>query len=174
MITTDAQNRIVYLNQVAEDMTGWTLYEASDQPLTEIFQLFNEIFPESGSGPGRLGAPTKYFREGGRPRHSSASPRSRIFFGIDSGLRGEKGWPCDPFPRRLGEAHFPESGHPSGPLRPLDGSPQPGIVSGPLGPLLPIDRSRPQARISSRFFTWISTISRRSTTEWDIRSATAC
>lgn len=39
VITTDAQERVRWLNPVAEHLTGWTVEEAAGRPLDEIFQL---------------------------------------------------------------------------------------------------------------------------------------
>ena len=41
VITTDANSRVVWLNPVAEQMTGWPLAEAIGKPLTEIFRILN-------------------------------------------------------------------------------------------------------------------------------------
>jgi PAS domain S-box-containing protein len=42
VITTDAQGRVVWLNPVAERLTGWPAAEAVGKPLTEIFRIFDE------------------------------------------------------------------------------------------------------------------------------------
>jgi len=42
VITTDAQGRVTMLNPVAEELTGWTGYEAIGQPLEKIFRIVNE------------------------------------------------------------------------------------------------------------------------------------
>jgi diguanylate cyclase (GGDEF)-like protein/PAS domain S-box-containing protein len=39
VITTDSQGRITYLNPVAEELIGYTNYQAINQPITESFQL---------------------------------------------------------------------------------------------------------------------------------------
>ena len=41
VITTDAHGHVQYLNPAAERLTGWTLAEASDQPLPEVFHIVN-------------------------------------------------------------------------------------------------------------------------------------
>lgn len=43
VITTDVQGRIDYLNPVAEALTGWTNVEASGRPLSDVFQVRDEI-----------------------------------------------------------------------------------------------------------------------------------
>jgi PAS domain S-box-containing protein len=45
VIVTDSGGRIVQMNRVAETLTGWTLVEAANQPLGEVFHLVDE---ESG------------------------------------------------------------------------------------------------------------------------------
>ena len=42
VITTDARGNIVFLNTIAEQMTGWTCAEAIGKPLTEVFYIVNE------------------------------------------------------------------------------------------------------------------------------------
>ena len=41
VITTDTQGRVVLLNKVAENLTGWSQAEAEGKPLTEIFRIIN-------------------------------------------------------------------------------------------------------------------------------------
>jgi PAS domain S-box-containing protein len=42
VIATDATGRITFMNAVAEALTGWTLTEASQKPVKEIFNIINE------------------------------------------------------------------------------------------------------------------------------------
>jgi len=42
VITTDADGRVVYLNPVASDLTGWSNSDASGRPLAEVFAIINE------------------------------------------------------------------------------------------------------------------------------------
>ena len=42
VITTDAQGRVQYLNPVAEKMTAWSIKEAKNQLLSQVFQVFCE------------------------------------------------------------------------------------------------------------------------------------
>jgi diguanylate cyclase (GGDEF)-like protein/PAS domain S-box-containing protein len=43
VITTDRESRVVFLNAVAEYMTGWVLDQAKGRPLTDIFNIVNEL-----------------------------------------------------------------------------------------------------------------------------------
>lgn len=42
VIVTDVENRVKFLNLVAESLTGWTLEEAFDRPLLDLFTLIHE------------------------------------------------------------------------------------------------------------------------------------
>ncbi len=42
VISTDAQGRIIMLNKVAENLTGWRQEEALGLPLTDVFYIINE------------------------------------------------------------------------------------------------------------------------------------
>ncbi|NOX25923.1 MAG: response regulator [Deltaproteobacteria bacterium] len=42
VITADTSGRVVLLNKVAEQLTGWTLEEAAGQPLEEVFNIIND------------------------------------------------------------------------------------------------------------------------------------
>lgn len=42
VITTDPEGRVVFLNAVAEKLTGWSQPEAAGQPLSAVFQIVNE------------------------------------------------------------------------------------------------------------------------------------
>ena len=42
VVSTDAEGRVVFLNAVAERLTGWTQVEAANRPLTEVFRIINE------------------------------------------------------------------------------------------------------------------------------------
>jgi PAS domain S-box-containing protein len=42
VITTDDEGRINYINSTAQALTGWTLEEASGQPLDRVFNIVNE------------------------------------------------------------------------------------------------------------------------------------
>ncbi len=42
VIATDISGKIVFMNGVAEELTGWTLNEASFKPVKEVFNIVNE------------------------------------------------------------------------------------------------------------------------------------
>ena len=42
VIATDTEGKITFMNKVAEELTGWTLKEASNRPLDKIFNIINE------------------------------------------------------------------------------------------------------------------------------------
>ena len=42
VIATDIAGRLIYMNDVAEDLTGWTLGGALMKPVTEVFNIINE------------------------------------------------------------------------------------------------------------------------------------
>ncbi len=42
VIATDVDGRISFMNNVAEELTGWTLPEASTKPVAEVFNIINE------------------------------------------------------------------------------------------------------------------------------------
>ena len=42
VIATDTEGKITFLNPVAEELTGWTLSEAKQKPVTQIFNIVNE------------------------------------------------------------------------------------------------------------------------------------
>lgn len=42
VITTDIDGRIRLMNKVAEELTGWSMAEAVDQPLSKVFNIINE------------------------------------------------------------------------------------------------------------------------------------
>ncbi len=42
VIATDVAGRITFMNAVAQALTGWTLHEAAQQPVSEVFTIINE------------------------------------------------------------------------------------------------------------------------------------
>lgn len=51
VITTDADNRVTFMNRVAEAMTGWVQSEAMSLPLAEVFVVVNEFTGEPVENP---------------------------------------------------------------------------------------------------------------------------
>ncbi len=51
VITTDATSQITWLNPVAEQMTGWTNMNAIGCPLTQVFNVINEVTREPAINP---------------------------------------------------------------------------------------------------------------------------
>ena len=42
VITTDLEGRVVLINRVTEQLTGWSQHEAAGQPVEQIFEIINE------------------------------------------------------------------------------------------------------------------------------------
>jgi PAS domain S-box-containing protein len=51
VISTDAEGRVIYLNAVAETLTGWTPAEAAGRSLPEVFHIVNEHTREASENP---------------------------------------------------------------------------------------------------------------------------
>jgi PAS domain S-box-containing protein len=51
VITTDLDGRIVLMNRIAEELTGWPSDDAVGKPLTEVFHIINEHTRESCLNP---------------------------------------------------------------------------------------------------------------------------
>lgn len=51
VITSDLENRIVFMNPVAEKLTGWNKNEAIGKPLEVVFRLINEVTREKAENP---------------------------------------------------------------------------------------------------------------------------
>ena len=51
VISTDAKSRVIYLNAVAEALTGWTQAEAAGRPLSDIFRIINEYTRQPAENP---------------------------------------------------------------------------------------------------------------------------
>ena len=51
VIATDVRGDIVLMNKVAEDLTGWRLSEATGKPLSDIFNVVNELTREHLENP---------------------------------------------------------------------------------------------------------------------------
>jgi PAS domain S-box-containing protein len=51
VIATDAKGRVTFMNIVAERLTGWSLFEATGQPLMGVFRILNEITRQPEENP---------------------------------------------------------------------------------------------------------------------------
>ncbi len=51
VITTDREGRVVLMNRVAQELTGWTLEESIGKPLDTVFHIINEITRERCENP---------------------------------------------------------------------------------------------------------------------------
>lgn len=51
VIATDAKSLVVLMNPIAEELTGWTIAEAVDRPLAEVFKIINERTRQSVEDP---------------------------------------------------------------------------------------------------------------------------
>jgi PAS domain S-box-containing protein len=51
VISTDAEGRVTYLNEVAEALTGWTQAEAKGRPLEDLFHIVNEETRQPAENP---------------------------------------------------------------------------------------------------------------------------
>jgi diguanylate cyclase (GGDEF)-like protein/PAS domain S-box-containing protein len=51
VISTDVQDNVTYLNQVAEAMTGWKAAEALGRPFSEVFRIIDRTNPELAVNP---------------------------------------------------------------------------------------------------------------------------
>ncbi len=51
VITTDMEGRIIIMNTVAEQLTGWSVHEAEGKPLHDVFRIINEDTREIHTDP---------------------------------------------------------------------------------------------------------------------------
>ncbi len=51
VITTDVEGKVVLMNRVAEELTGWRGQEAAGRDLMEVFNIIHEITREPGENP---------------------------------------------------------------------------------------------------------------------------
>ncbi|MCK5517381.1 MAG: PAS domain S-box protein, partial [Desulfobulbaceae bacterium] len=51
VITTDIEGKVIFLNKVAENLTGWSNEQAKGKPSTDIFQIINEKTGEKCASP---------------------------------------------------------------------------------------------------------------------------
>jgi PAS domain S-box-containing protein len=50
-MTTDRDQNITFMNQAAEELTGWSMDEAQGRPITEVFRLIHESTGEPAPNP---------------------------------------------------------------------------------------------------------------------------
>jgi PAS domain-containing protein len=53
VITTDTENRITFMNAVAESLTGWSHQKAAKQPLVAVLRIVNERTRETVENPAK-------------------------------------------------------------------------------------------------------------------------
>ena len=51
VIATDRAGKIILINKVAEELTGWTQEEAIGRPYSEVFHIINEKTREESEDP---------------------------------------------------------------------------------------------------------------------------
>src|SRR4030095_11812817 len=51
LIATDSQGSIIFINPIAEELTGWSAREAHGQPLQNVFRIINEDTREEVENP---------------------------------------------------------------------------------------------------------------------------
>jgi PAS domain S-box-containing protein len=51
VIATDVEARVTFMNPVAEALTGWTIPEASQKPVTKVFNIINEYTRQAADDP---------------------------------------------------------------------------------------------------------------------------
>jgi PAS domain S-box-containing protein len=51
VLTTDTQGRVTFMNEVAEEFSGWTLEEARQRPIDAVLRLINESTREPAANP---------------------------------------------------------------------------------------------------------------------------
>jgi PAS domain S-box-containing protein len=81
VISTDAAGRVVFLNSVAETLTGWSQAEALGRPLTDIFKIVSQLSREPVENPA-----LRALREG----HSVALANHTMLVSRDG-----REWPID-------------------------------------------------------------------------------
>jgi PAS domain S-box-containing protein len=92
VISTDAEGRVVFLNAVAEQLTGWSQQRAEALPVPEVFKIVNEQTRQPGENPA-----LRALREGmvvGLANHTLLIAKDGEERPIDDSaapIRGEKG-----------------------------------------------------------------------------------
>jgi PAS domain S-box-containing protein len=90
VIATDVEGRVTFMNKVAQALTGWTLDQARNHPLEEVFRIVNEYTRQTVENP-----VTKVLRQGtvvGLANHTVLLARDGREIPIDDSaapIRGE-------------------------------------------------------------------------------------
>lgn len=63
VVATDEEGKITFLNHVAEELTGWTLLEAAQKPVEEVFRVMNESNHQEVCNPVRRALETAHGTE---------------------------------------------------------------------------------------------------------------
>lgn len=90
VITTDAQHRVVYLNPVAEQLTGWSDRAAAGRPLMEIYRILQERTRQPVDHPaltGNLDGPAM-----GLERHLLLVARNGSEFAVEDSVAPIRDW----------------------------------------------------------------------------------
>ena len=84
VISTDAEGRVTFLNEVAENLTGWTQAKAEGRALPDVFHIINEITSADDRKPrlarpeGRDHHPVVESHPPGRPRRPRMADRGTV------------------------------------------------------------------------------------------------
>ncbi len=92
VITTDAAGQVVWLNPIAEDLTGWTASEAQGRPLAQVFHIVHQETRKPAESP--LAACLRDGEKSGLPHNTLLISRDGREFGIDDSaapIRNEAG-----------------------------------------------------------------------------------
>jgi diguanylate cyclase (GGDEF)-like protein/PAS domain S-box-containing protein len=92
VVTTDADGRVVWLNPVAERLTGWTTADARGRPLRQVYRVVDGTAGEAGHEVG-CGCPEPGCVQGA-PEHGELVARDGTRFGVQasaSPIRTDRG-----------------------------------------------------------------------------------
>ena len=92
VIATDTQGNITRINPVAENLTGWTLDEAIQQPLTKVFNIVNAQTGKPVITPGTASAGHRRNRWSCQPHNAHFKGRHQISDCRFCGANSQPGW----------------------------------------------------------------------------------
>ena len=75
VIATDKEGRVVFMNPVAEKLTGWTQDEAVGQPLEAVFRIVNEETRQTVENPVQKVLDGRRHRRAGEPHDAHRQGR---------------------------------------------------------------------------------------------------